>query len=173
MKRLFVAIALAASAPVAASLPAQNTKSQLGSVSQSVMNANITIVYRRPVARGRVLFGSLVPWGEIWTPSADSAARITLSEAVEVNGAKLAAGSYSIWAIPDSTSWTVIFSRVAEVFHLNYPRDRDALRVRAAPAHGDHVETLMFAFPMVDADSARLEMRWGTTIVPLAIRIAR
>jgi len=30
----------------------------------------------------------------------------------------------------------------------------------------------MFAFPMVDGDSARLELRWGTTIVPLMIRPA-
>ena len=56
----------------------------------------------RPVARGRELFGALVPWGRIWTPSADSAARITLSTPIEVNGSRLAAGTYSIWTIPDS-----------------------------------------------------------------------
>jgi hypothetical protein len=38
------------------------------------------------------------------------------------------------------------------------------------PAGTRHVESLMFAFPMVDADSARLEIRWGTTVVPLSIR---
>jgi hypothetical protein len=53
---------------------------------------------------------------------------------------------------------------------LRYPEGRDALRVQATPARGDHVETLMFAFPMVDADSARLEIRWGTTVVPLSLK---
>ena len=33
-----------------------------------------------------------------------------------------------------------------------------------------HVETLLFAFPVVDADSATLQLRWGTTVVPLSIR---
>jgi hypothetical protein len=147
-------------------------RSQLGVVTQSVADARIEIIYRRPVARGRDLFGALVAWGRVWTPSADSAARLILSAPVEINGFKLAAGSYSIWAIPDSSSWTMIFNSVPESFHLRYPEGRDALRVKATPAHGDHVETLMFAFPMVDGDSARLELRWGTTIVPLSIRAA-
>jgi len=147
-------------------------KSQLGVVSQMVGGTRIELTYRRPVARGRALFGALVPWGRIWTPSADTAARILLSGPIEVNGSRLAAGSYSIWAIPDSASWTLVFNSVAEVFHLRYPDGRDVLRVKATPMHGEHVETLMFAFPMVDGDSARLELRWGTTIVPLMIRPA-
>jgi hypothetical protein len=148
-------------------------RSQLGGVTQSVGRSRVEITYRRPVARGRELFGALVPFGRVWTPSADTAARITLSEALEVNGAKLAAGSYSIWAIPDSASWTVIFNSVPSVFHLRYPEGRDVLRVQAVPARGDHVEALMFAFPMVDADSARLEIRWGTTVVPLSLKSGR
>jgi hypothetical protein len=56
------------------------------------------------------------------------------------------------------------------VFHLRYPGTDDVLRVHATPTRGDHVETLMFTFPVVDADSARLELRWGSTIVPLSIR---
>ena len=167
MRALIVA-ALCISAEIA---DAQNTRSQLATLSQSVMSSKIDIVYRRPVARGRTLFGSLVKWGETWTPSADTAARITFSTPVEINGSKLGAGSYSMWAIPDSLSWTVIFSSSSDVFHRNYPGEgRDALRVKAVPGKGDHVETLMFAFPMVDADSARLEMRWGTTVVPLNIK---
>jgi hypothetical protein len=159
---------------VAAACRAQQpARSQLGVVSQSVGAARIEITYRRPVAHGRDLFGALVPWGRVWTPSADSAARVTISDQIEVNGAKLAAGSYSLWAIPDSASWTVIFNAVPSVFHLRYPSDRDVLRVQAAPVHGEHVETLMFAFPMVDADSARLELRWGTTVVPLTLKTTR
>jgi Protein of unknown function (DUF2911) len=148
---------------------AQNTRSQLGLVSQSIAGTRVEIVYRRPVARGRQLFGSLVPWGRIWTPSADTAARFTTTGPLQVNGSNLPAGSYSVWAIPDSSSWTIVFNGVAESFHLRYPEGRDVLRVRATPASGEHVETLMFAFPVVDADSARLELRWGTTVVPLSI----
>jgi hypothetical protein len=147
-----------------------NLKSQLGSITQDIVDTRIELRYRRPVARGRALFGALVPWGEIWSPSADSAAVLSVSRPITVNGEPLAAGSYGIWAIPDSTEWTIIFSAKADAFHLRYPTGHDALRVRAAPERGEHVETLLFDFPMVDADSARLELRWGNTIVPLLLR---
>ena len=51
--------------------------------------------------------------------------------------------------------------------------DGDVLTIHAAPVRGEHVETLLFAFPMTDADSARLELRWGTTVVPFTIKAGR
>ncbi|HEX3866854.1 MAG TPA: DUF2911 domain-containing protein [Gemmatimonadaceae bacterium] len=155
---------------LSAAAVAQTPRSQLGTVSQLIAGTRVEVIYRRPVAHGRALFGALVPWDKIWTPSADTAARISLSAPIQVNGSRLAAGTYSVWTIPDSSSWTIIFNSEAAAFHLRYPEGRDVLRIRATPAHGEHVETLMFTFPMTDADSARLELRWGTTVVPLEIR---
>lgn len=168
-------IALLASLSLALGLPAgacaqEIPRSQLGSVSQLVAGTRVEITYRRPVARGRELFGALVPWGQVWTPSADSAAIFRVSGPVEINGSVLPAGEYALWTVPDATSWTVIFSRVARVFHLRYPQGQDALRVRATPERGEHVETLQFGFPLVDADSAELQLRWGPTVVPLRLR---
>jgi len=155
----------------ACSAPAQRPRpSQLGTVMQEVAGTRIEIVYRRPVARGRPLFGALVPWDRVWTPSADSAARITLSGPAEIEGQRLDAGSYGIWTIPDTASWTVIFSGQAAAFHLRYPTGEDKLRIHVAPRSGEYVETLTFAFPLVDADSALLELHWGNVVVPLKIR---
>ncbi len=168
---LLVLASLALAAP-AATAQQGTPKSQLATVTQQIAGARVEVLYRRPVARGRALFGALVPWGRIWTPSADSAARFTVSMPITVNGAALAAGTYSIWTIPDSTSWTVVFNDTPAAFHLRYPDGHDVLRVRATPRQGSHVETLMFAFPTVDGDSAIMHLHWGTTIVPLTIRVA-
>lgn len=162
-------VSLASLVSTACAQPAPIPKSQLGVVSQLVAGSRLEITWRRPVARGRALFGALVPWGRVWTPSADSAARLTTTGPLEIEGSQLRAGSYSVWAIPDSGAWTIVFNSVAHTFHLNYPEGRDVLRVRAKPRSGEWVETLMFAFPMVDGDSARLELRWGATVVPLSI----
>ncbi len=143
--------------------------SQHGSVSQSIAGTEITIEYNRPVARGRVLFGGVVPWGKPWCPGADSATRLSVSRPIQVNGATLPAGAYSIWAIPDTAHWTVIFSRAAHVFHIPYPQGQDALRVTTAPRAASHMETLGFYFPMVDSTRAELVLHWGETEVPLAI----
>ena len=169
--RIAATLAFAASAAGSAHAQQVTPRSQLASVTQQIAGARVEVVYRRPVARGRGLFGSLVPWGRIWTPSADSAARITFSAPVTVNGSPLAAGTYSIWTIPDSASWTVVFNGTPAAFHLRYPNGNDVLRVTATPTQGPHVETLMFSFPTVDGDSAVLHLQWGTTIVPLTLRV--
>ena len=146
-------------------------KSQYATVTQLVGPAKIQIAYRRPVARGRELFGKLVRYGHIWTPSADSAALFTTSGDLDVNGSRLKAGTYAVWMIPDTTSWTVVFSKAQPVFHLALPQSSDqVLRVTTTSQLGDHMETLGFYFPMVDAYSAVLNMHWGKTVVPMRIK---
>ena len=164
----------AALAVAASCLDAQpGRRSQLATVSQLMGDAKIDIVYRRPVARGRELFGRLVPWSRIWTPSADSAALFTTSADLEVNGSSLRAGSYAIWMIPERETWTVIFTS-KPAFHLTLPaRSDEVLRVTARSQQGDHMETLGFYFPMADADSAILNMHWGKTVVPISIKARR
>ena len=58
--------------------------SQHGSVSQHIGGTIITIEYNRPVARGRELFGALVPWGRVWCPGADTCTSIELSTDVKI-----------------------------------------------------------------------------------------
>lgn len=146
-------------------------KSQLARVEQQVADTRIVITYSRPVARGRTLFGGIVPWKQVWTPGADTATAITFSTPVTVNGKSLAAGTYSVWTEPDSTSWTVIFNAQSPVFHTRYPRGRDVLRVTATPRVGSHMETLAFYFPVVEERHAELVLHWGTTVVPLSIEV--
>ncbi len=103
-------------------------KSQPAMLMQMVGQTEITIVYNRPVARGRELFGGIVKHGRIWNPGADEATRISFSRDVLIDGAPLPAGSYSIWAIPDPEQWTLIFNTAHDVFHegarLRGPRRR-------------------------------------------------
>ena len=141
---LLSAVALVATRTLSGQNPDPNAikPSQHATVSQMVAHTNITIVYNRPTARGRQLFGKVVPWGTVWCPGADSATTITVTRDVRVNDATLKAGTYSVWAIPDSARWTIIFSNAAPVFHIPYPEGRDALRITAAPRAGPHMETL-------------------------------
>jgi len=145
--------------------------SQHGSVTQQVANTTITIEYNRPVARGRTLFGSLVPYGRVWCPGADNCTTIQFSTDVKVNRQALARGTYSLWAEPQSDRWTMIFNSAQPVFHTRYPQDKDVLRVQVSPREGSHMETLAFYFPVVDANHAELVLHWGTVVVPLAIDV--
>ncbi len=146
--------------------------SQHGTVSQQIANTTITVTYNRPVARGREIFGKLVPWGQVWCPGADTCTSIELSTDVKINGETLAAGAYSIWVVPQATDrWTIIFNRANPVFHTRHPPDQDVLRVQTAPHGASHVETLAFYFPLVDGKHAELVLHWGSLVVPLAIDV--
>jgi len=145
--------------------------SQHGSVSQRIADTTIALEYNRPVARGRELFGALVPYGRIWCPCADDATTIELSTSIKIDGQDLAAGKYSVWTIPNDGKWTVIFNRRAATWHTRYPDGQDALRLEVATRQGSHMETLAFYFPAVDGKKAELVFHWGTTIVPLAIEV--
>jgi hypothetical protein len=146
--------------------------SQRGSVTQMVAFTEISVVYGRPVARGRALFGALVPWDSIWHPGADSATRITFSKNVLIEGKPLGAGEYTLWLIPRETApWTVIFSKAAHVFHKPYPGARfDVLRVDVTPEQASQMESFAIYFPMVLRDEAIMRLHWGTTAVPLRIK---
>lgn len=146
-------------------------RSPRGTVTQTVNGTEISIRYYRPVLRGRVAFPGVVSWGRTWTPGADSATRIETSGPLDIEGKSLPAGKYSIWVIPqEKDTWTVIFNRAADVFHLTHDESQDALRVDArATTAAQSVETLEFSFPLVDADSAIMQLQWGTFVLPLRI----
>ncbi len=166
-----VLAAIAVAAILAQAPPAAPRPSQHGSVTQHVGSAEITVDYNRPVARGRDLFGALVPWGRVWTPGADYATTISVSRDVKIEGETLPEGTYSLWTEPQKDKWTVIFNKVHPVFHTRYPAGQDVLRVTATPREGAHMETLAFYFPVVDGTHAELVLHWGTTVVPLRIDV--
>lgn len=146
--------------------------SQRGTVTQSVAFTTIRIEYGRPVARGRELFGALVPWDSVWHPGADSASTIAFDHDVTLEGRTVPAGRYSLWMIPRRAGpWTFILSRDAEAFHRPYPgAGRDFLRVDIPPEGSAHMESMAFYFPMVLRDEAVLRFHWGVVTIPVRIR---
>ena len=148
--------------------------SQRGSVTQDVAFTHITVEYGRPVARGRALFGKLVPWDSVWHPGADSATRIVFDHDVLLEGHEVKAGEYSLWLVPhEHAPWTFILSRAAHTFHKPYPGpSQDALRVNVTPEAVSHMETLAIYFPVVLRDEAVMRIHWGETAVGVRIKAA-
>jgi len=143
--------------------------SQRGSITQTVAFTTVSVTYGRPVARGRALFGQLVPWDSVWHPGADSATRVVFDHDVRIEGHALRAGEYSLWLIPrEKAPWTVIFSRAAHVFHKPYPGTaHDALRIDVSPESASHMETMAIEFPVVLKEDAVMRIHWGTAGVPI------
>jgi hypothetical protein len=171
-RRAVVLIALAVLAPAASGSAQGYPFSQRGAIEQDIAFTTVKITYGRPVARGRPLFGQLVPWDSVWHPGADSATHVVFDHDVLVEGHALKAGEYSLWLVPrEHAAWTVIFSRVAHTFHKPYPGPaEDVLRVDVVVEAASQMETLAIEFPLVLRDDAIMRVHWGTVGVPIRIK---
>lgn len=148
--------------------------SQRATMSQDIALTTVKISYGRPVARGRPLWGQLVPWDSVWHPGADSATLVSFNHDVVVEGHALKSGEYSLWLLPrDRKPWTVIFSRAAHTFHKPYPGEaEDALRFDVTPVSLSHMESMAIEFPTVLRDDAVMQIHWGTVGVPIRVKAA-
>jgi len=52
----------------------------------NVGDAHISVYYHSPAVRDRVIWGGLVPYGEVWVTGAHSATSIEFSKAIEIEG---------------------------------------------------------------------------------------
>lgn len=164
-----VALAQTPSAP-RISTPAASPGSTL---KQTVGFTDIEIAYARPSARGRKIFGGLLPYGEVWRTGANSATKVTFSTAVKIEGRDLPAGSYALYSIPGASEWTVILNKVTgEWGAYSYNEANDALRVKVKPvALAQPVETFTIDVSDLRTESALLSLTWEKTRVPVKIEV--
>ena len=124
----------------------------------------ITVDYSSPRAKGRKIFGGLVPYGEVWRAGANEATTFVTTTDVMVGGSHVAAGSYTLFTIPNKDKWTLIISKKTGEWGIPYPgADQDLARVdMKVSATPSAVENFTIAFDKVAAGCA-LRLEWETT----------
>ena len=91
------------------------------------------LYYSRPQKNGRKIFGDLVEMHKIWRFGANEASELETYRNLKINNQVLPAGRYSLYAIPDSSSWTFVFNRKLNTWGaFDYDSTQDVLRVSAA-----------------------------------------
>jgi hypothetical protein len=93
---------------------AQQDKSKRASppetAAATVAGSTITINYSSPAVKGRKIWGDLVPYDKVWRLGANEATLFETSKDIMVEGKKLPAGKYTLYAIPGENEWTFIFN---------------------------------------------------------------
>ena len=62
--------------------------------------ATLSVDYGRPLARGRVLLGNILPFDEVWRTGANAATQFTTSAPITLAGMRVPAGTYTLWTVP-------------------------------------------------------------------------
>jgi hypothetical protein len=173
MRRLLLA-ALMFSAPALAQRLELPALSPGAKVSQTVGLTDISVEYSSPGVRGRKIFGTVVPFGEVWRAGANSATKLSFSKDVTINGTAVPAGDYAFFVVPNKppAAWTVILSNgVKQWGSMQYKKEQDFLRVDVKPVAIADRERLGFVFPDFTNDQATLALEWEKVRIPLVIKL--
>jgi hypothetical protein len=140
--------------------PHRPIANKLDSVTATIGGTMVRIRYSRPSARGRTIFGGVVPYDRFWRTGADAATKLTISRPIYFDGKALPAGEYSIFTMPSKHGWTMMFNKQADIWGTEYKAENDVLRIPMSVEDiPDLVETLTIDVVPV-AGGGKMEVSW-------------
>ena len=172
MKRILLASAFAVAA---FATHAQALKTPAPSSTQTIKQefglGTVELNYSRPNAKGRKIFGDLVPFDKVWRTGANQATTISFSEDVTIGGKEVKAGKYGLLSIPGAAEWTLIITKDLNVSSPSaYKAENDVVRVMAKTYQLPMmIESFTAMFSDVMSNSTNLMLMWENTAVALPI----
>ena len=124
----------------------------------------ITVDYSSPRAKGRKIFGELVPYGEVWRTGANEATTFVSTANLNAGGKDIPAGSYTIFTIPEQDKWTLIISKHTGEWGIPYKYESEEL-VRipmAASKTSGPVENFTISFDQ-SGGACTMQLSWENT----------
>jgi len=128
------------------------------------------VIYSRPQKSGRIIFGDLVEYGQVWRLGANEATEIEFFQNVKIDGKKVAKGRYTLYAIPNADNWTIILNKDVDTWGaFKYDAQKDVLRT-TVPVQKltDPVEALAMTFEKSEA-GCNLVIAWDNVETSLSI----
>lgn len=146
--------------------------SQRATVTQRIGITDISVQYNSPQVKGRVVWGELVPFGEVWRAGANENTVISFSTAVTVEGKNIPAGKYGLHMIPGKDSWVIIFSSDYNSWgSYFYKQSEDVLRVNVTPEAAPMQEWLSYRFTDPKSSSVKVMMNWEKIGVGFLVQV--
>jgi tetratricopeptide (TPR) repeat protein len=165
LSSLLIAATMNAQVKMPAPSPGQTIK-------QDFALGTIEVKYSRPVAKGRKVFGDLVPFNKLWRTGANAATIIKFTDAVEIKGKRIDTGSYALYTIPGTDTWEIILNKGLTNWGVDgYKESEDVVRVKVKPEiTSNNTETLIIGIGDITPESAAIYLKWATTLVAVPIK---
>ncbi|MBU2949293.1 DUF2911 domain-containing protein [Tamlana agarivorans] len=168
---LFMACATVLSVHAQVNTPQPSPAAKL---EQKVGLTDITLEYSRPGVKGRSIFGDLVPYDKLWRTGANKNTTVTFSTDAVIDGYKLKAGSYAIFAKPGESLWKVYFYSDTE--NWGTPKKWDDSKVVAVTSVKAHevpfnVETFTLDINSITNGGAQIELIWEKTYIAIPFTV--
>ncbi|HAA16122.1 MAG TPA: hypothetical protein DCE41_32210 [Cytophagales bacterium] len=125
------------------------------------------VVYSRPYVNGREIFGDLVPYGKVWRTGADEATEITFYRDVTFGGTEVAAGTYSLFTIPNEGEWDVILN--SDLHQWGAYRRKASNDVYTVKAEVGSLDESVENFAIVFTKDGKMAMAWDKTMAAVTV----
>jgi hypothetical protein len=89
----------------------------------------VTIDYSAPSARGRKIYGGLVPYDKVWRTGANAATTLKTGTDLMIGGTKVPAGTYTLYTVPGAKGWKLIINKQTGQWGTDYDQSQDLARV--------------------------------------------
>lgn len=130
------------------------------------------IVYSRPQKNGRAIFGNLIEYGKLWRLGANEATEIEFFQPVKIRNYKLKKGRYTIYAIPDSSKWTIILNRETDIWgSFKYDKLKDIMRVDVPAEKMPVTEEYLSMYFEKTTTGFALQVTWDDVKISLPISL--
>lgn len=146
--------------------------SPLQTVKQNFALGEITIEYSRPGAKGRVIFGDVVPYGKMWRTGANASTKISFSDDVTIEDNLVPAGTYALYTLPGKDSWEIMLYKDLTLGGnlSDYKKENEQLRFTVKPsAYGQKIETFTIAIDDIKPTSCNIELIWEQTKIAFKV----
>lgn len=143
------------------------------SFTQQLVKGEITVTYSRPLARGRKIFGGLVPFDSLWRTGASGATTIQLTEEVILGGKTIEAGKYALFTIPGEKEWTIIVNADTALHGaFGYDSKKDIHRFYVQPAKAENFQEAFTidVHEITKTGDAFLALTWEKTLVKILLQ---
>ena len=174
MRKIIVMLALVLANFVVEAQVKTPQSSPLAKVEQVVGLTNVQLEYSRPSAKGRTVYGDLVPFGKMWRTGANGNTTISFSDDVKVAGRELKKGKYALFTAPKADSWDVIFYTDTNNWGLPEKWDdtKVALKVTLKPETSNKsVESFTISLNNLTSDAGVVEISWERTSVAIPFTV--
>jgi hypothetical protein len=141
-------------------------------VQATVAGANLMVDYSRPSKRGRTIFGTVVPWGQLWRTGANAATQFRTDKTLVIGGVEVPAGFYTLWTIPNPQGWKLVINSETGQAGTAHNAEKDLYTIdMTVGAIDSPVERFTIAVVPQGAGGA-LNFEWDTTraSVPFTVK---
>jgi hypothetical protein len=140
-------------------------------VSATVGGKKVTVVYGRPYEKGRVIFGGLVPYDQVWRTGADEATTLTTDGELTIGTLRVPKGTYALFTIPGKSAWTLVVNKTAKQWGaFSYDVKEDVGRVpMKVGASAAPVEQFTIELQSAGDRKAVLKVSWDKVVATVGL----